>query len=109
MAFQDAMHLLSEGRFGQALKRAGEAHAVNHAPALAALLAARAAQRLGEAEKEKAWLERASRDDPRMEPARLMLEAEMHIDGRNFEGRLRRHYSVFRPCLAATSRRSASN
>ena len=85
VAFQDAMRLLFEGRFSQALKKAGEAHAANHSPGLAALLAARAAQRLGEAEKEKAWLERASRDDPRMEPARLMLEAEMHIDGRNFE------------------------
>ncbi len=85
VAFQDAMRLLFEGRFGQALKKAGEAHAANHAPALAALLAARAAQRLGEAEKGKAWLERASRDDPRMEPARLMLEAQTHLDGRNFE------------------------
>ncbi len=84
VAFQDAMRLLFEGRFSQALKKAGEAHAANHSPGLAALLAARAAQRLGEAEKEKAWLDRASRDDPRMEPARLMLEAEMHLDGRNF-------------------------
>ena len=55
MVFQDAMRLLFEGRFGQALKKAGEAHAANHAPALAALLAARAARYPGEAEKGKAW------------------------------------------------------
>ena len=85
VAFQDAVRLLFEGRFSQALKKAGEAHAANHTPGLAALLAARAAQHLGEVEKEKAWLDRASRDDPRMEPARLMLEAEMHLDGQDFE------------------------
>lgn len=84
LAFQDALRLLFEGRFAQALKKAGEAHAAGHAPGLAALLAARAAQRLGEPEKEKTWLERARLDDPRMECARLMLEAEMHLDTHNF-------------------------
>lgn len=83
--FQDAMRLLFEGRFGQALKKAGEAHAAGQSPGLAALVAARAAQRLRETDKQEAWLERASQDDPQMQAARLMLEAEMRIEARRFE------------------------
>jgi HemY protein len=84
-AFHDAMRFLFEGRFSQALKMAGEAHAAGQAPGLAALIAARAAQRLREPYKQEAWLDRASLDDPQMQSARLMLEAEMHIDARRFE------------------------
>lgn len=82
--FQDALRLLFEGRFGQALKKAGEAHAAGQSPGLAALVAARAAQRLREPHKHEGWLERASRDDPQMQAARLMLEAEMLIEERRF-------------------------
>lgn len=83
--FQDAVRLLFEGRFGHALKKAAEAHADGEAPGLAALIAARAAQRMREADKQEAWLDRACADDARTEAARLMLEAEMCIDGRRFE------------------------
>ncbi len=83
--FQEAVRLLFEGRFGHALKKAAEAHAAGEAPGLAALIAARAAQRMRESEKQQAWLERATLDDARTEAARLMLEAEMCIDGRRFE------------------------
>ena len=83
-AFHDAVRLLFEGRFGRALKRAGEAHAAGHSPGLAALLAARAAQLLREPDREKAWLERVRRDDPRLESARLMVEAEMFLDTGDF-------------------------
>jgi HemY protein len=87
-AFHDAVRLLFEGRFGRALKKAGEAHAAAHSPGLAALLAARAAQLLREPDTEKAWLERVRRDDPRLESARLMVEAEMFLDTGDFEAAL---------------------
>ena len=83
--FQDAMRLLFEGRYSQSLKKAGEAHAAGQSPGLAALIAARAAQRLGEPAKQEAWLDRASTDDAQMQSARLMLEAEMYIDARRFD------------------------
>lgn len=82
--FHDAMRLLFEGRYSQALKKAGEAHAAGQSPGLAALVAARAAQRLREPYKQEAWLDLASNDDPQMLPARLMLEAEMYLDARRF-------------------------
>ncbi len=83
--FQEAVRLLFEGRFGHALKKAAEAHSAGEAPGLAALIAARAAQRMREPGKQQGWLDRATLDDSRTEAARLMLEAEMCIDGRRFE------------------------
>ena len=83
--FQDAVRLLFEGRFGHALKKAAEAHSAGEAPGLAALIAARAAQRMRESGKQEAWLDRATQDDARTEVARLMLEAEMFLDARRFD------------------------
>lgn len=83
--FQEAVRLLFEGRFGHALKKAAEAHAAGEAPGLAALIAARAAQRMREPGKQEAWLDRATLDDARTESARLMLEAEMCLDSRRFD------------------------
>ncbi len=83
--FQDAVRLLFEGRFGHALKKAAEAHSAGEAPGLAALIAARAAQRMRESGKQEAWLDRATQDDARTEVARLMLEAEMYLDARRFD------------------------
>ena len=75
----DAVRLILEGRYGQALKKAGDAYADAESPALAALLAARSAQRLGESDQQQSWLDRAARDDPKMQCACLMLEAEAHL------------------------------
>ena len=86
--FQDAVRLLFEGRFGQALKKASEAHAAGTAPGLSALIAARAAQRMREGEKQQGWMARAQQSDPRTEAATLMLEAEMMNEGRNFDAAL---------------------
>lgn len=83
--FQDAVRLLFEGRFGQALRKAAEAHAAGIAPGLSALVAARAAQRMRESEKQQGWLMRAKLDDPRTEAATLMLEAEMLNESRRFD------------------------
>ena len=84
-SFSDVARLMFEGRYSQALKKAGEAHAAAVSPALAALLAARSAQRLHEPDKQRAWLDLAVRDDPRMQSACLMLEAEMHLEMQRFE------------------------
>ena len=82
--FYAVVRLFFEGRYGQALKKAGEAHFADHSPGLAALLAARAAQRLHEPEKQQTWLARAVQNDPKMRPACLMLEAELHIEMHRF-------------------------
>jgi HemY protein len=86
--FQDALRLLFEGRFGQALKKAGESSAAGFAPGLSALIAARAAQRMRETQKQQGWLERARNDDARTQAATLMLEAEMMCDDRRYDDAL---------------------
>ena len=78
--YYDVARLAFEGRYSQALKLAAEVFEAGQKPGLAALLAARSAQRLNEPEKQKEWLERARQSDPRMEAACLMLEAEMLIE-----------------------------
>ncbi|MFZ4537420.1 heme biosynthesis protein HemY [Propionivibrio sp.] len=83
--FHDVVRLLFEGRYSQAMKKASEAHAAGQSPALAALLAARSAQRLHEPYKQQAWLERAALDDPKLQPACLMLEAEMQVEMQRFD------------------------
>jgi HemY protein len=83
--FQDAVRLLFEGRFGQALKRAQEAHGAGTAPGLSALIAARSAQRLRDPQRQQEWIGRAMADDPRTEVATLMLEAEMMNESRRFD------------------------
>jgi HemY protein len=83
--FQDAVRLLFEGRFGQALKKAGETHELGIAPGLSALIAARAAQRMREGAKQQDWMEKAKASDPRTEAATLMLEAEMMNEARRFD------------------------
>ena len=60
--------LIYEGRFGLALKNA-----------------ARSAQRLHEPLKQKEWLEKAVQDDPKMQPACWMMEAEMLVEMQRFD------------------------
>ena len=76
----DATRLLFEGRYDQSLPKAAEAHAAGQSPALAALIAARAAQGLGDAANQKIWLERALQSDVKTQSAALLLEAEMLVD-----------------------------
>ena len=111
MVFQDAVRLLFEGRFGQAMKKAAEAHGNGTAPGLSALIAARAAQRMREPEKQQYWLEHAKTDDPRTEAATLMLDAEMANEERRFadalaaldrlQGKQGRHIAALRLELRA--------
>lgn len=79
-AFGDGVRLFFEGQYGQALTKAAEAHASGDSKGLAALLAARAAQRMGDRAQLKEWLERAAQLDPKMRQACQMLEAETTSD-----------------------------
>lgn len=83
--FEEMIRFVFEGRYAQALKKAGAAHAAGHWPGLAALLAARSAQLLHEPQQQKEWLERAVQSDPKTRSAALMLEAEMLVETRRFD------------------------
>lgn len=78
-ALFECVRLLLEGRYAQVLKLAGEAHAAHRHPGLIALIAARAAQRLGEPAKQNDWLARARQGEANLKPASYLLEAEMHL------------------------------
>lgn len=83
--FLDALRLFLEGRYGQSLKRAGEASAAGYARGLSALLAAKAAHAMRETDKEADWLHRATQDDSAARNAAWMLEAEMQLENRQFD------------------------
>ena len=76
----DVVRLFCEGRYRHALTAATEIHSVGRTPALAAMLAALAAQRLRLPEEQRLWLDHAQRADAKMQPACLMLEAEMQLE-----------------------------
>ena len=81
----EVTRLIYEGRFGLALKKAVAVHATGQSSALAAMLAARSAQRLHEPLKQKEWLDIAVQDDSKMQPACWMMEAEMLVERQRFD------------------------
>lgn len=83
-ALGDAMRLSFEGRYSHALKSAAAAHQSGHAPGLAALLAARAAHAMRDDEREAEWLQRACFHDGESRNARLMTEAELHLNSHRY-------------------------
>ena len=84
-AFNDAVRLRIEGRFGQALKRAIEAYETGESPGLAALLAARAAHSLRDEQRYRFWLTKVAEHDDELRLARLMTEAKLAVEERRFE------------------------
>ncbi|MBI4985802.1 MAG: heme biosynthesis protein HemY [Rhodocyclales bacterium] len=84
-ALVEAMRLMQEGRYGHALKSAEQAYASGHQPGFAALLAQRAAHALHDAERETTWRERARQHDAEVRVARLMTEAELALEARDFQ------------------------
>ena len=84
-ALREAVQQLFEGRYGHALKNAAVSHAAGEAPALSALVAARAAHFLRDERREAEWLARAAEHDAEAHAARLMTEAELHVDARRFD------------------------
>lgn len=87
-ALREAVQQLFEGRYGHALKNAALSYAAHEAPALSALVAARAAHYLRDVSREEEWLRRAAEHDVEAHAARLMTEAELHVDARRFDAAL---------------------
>ncbi len=109
VSFRESLRLLFEGRYGQALKCAEQAVQGGESPGLAALVAARAARGMNDDKREAQWLERALQHDGELHTARLMTEAELHVDARRFGAALesldslqeggRRHIAALRLAL----------
>jgi HemY protein len=79
-ALRDALKSLFEGRFGHAEKAAARAADSPDNAGLAALIAARAAHRMGQPERRDAWLAKLQ-DEPSLKTARLMTAIELWVDG----------------------------
>jgi HemY protein len=84
-ALMAALQAFFEGRFAQVEKHAGDAWERGSAPALAGLVAARAAQRRRDFERRDEWMRRVGESDPEWRRARMMLEAEQLIEERRYE------------------------
>ncbi|MCK9285518.1 MAG: heme biosynthesis protein HemY [Rhodocyclaceae bacterium] len=84
-ALRDAMRQLFEGRYGHALRRAEAAYDAGHAAGLAALIAARCAQYMHDDARRALWLRRAAEHDKENRTTRLMVEALMAVEERDFE------------------------
>jgi HemY protein len=79
LSLRDALKALFEGRFGQAEKAATRAAQWEDNAGLAALIAARAAHRMRQAERRDIWLA-STENDETLNTARLMTTLEMQVD-----------------------------
>jgi HemY protein len=112
-AMRDALKALFEGRFGHAEKAAVRAAESPDNAGLSALIAARAAHRLGQPERRDAWLNQV-KDDNALKAARLMTAIELLVDDRQPETALQavdelnasgtRHIHALRLALKANQR-----
>lgn len=84
-ALREALRALFEGRYAQAMKHASGAFASGESPAMAALVAARAAHAMRDDTRYRIWIGHATGQDEESRPARLMTEAELAVEGRRFE------------------------
>jgi HemY protein len=110
-AMRQAWQAFLEGRFGRSEKLAARAFALDDAPGAAALLAARSAHQMRDADRRDRWLARAEGSPGASRNARLATEAEAAIDERRFEdarallrelhGTGARHLSTLRLSLRA--------
>ena len=87
-AMLSALQALFEGRYARAEKSAGEAYELGQAPALNALIAARAAGELREIERRDQWLARAESHDTDARQARLAVQASLLLDDRRYDDAL---------------------
>ncbi len=88
-ALRDAARLYFEGRFGHAQRSAKVAVEGGESPGLAALIGARAAHSMRESAQADEWLRQASEHDD-LRTARLMTEADILIDRRDYDEALTR-------------------
>ncbi|MFU2485853.1 heme biosynthesis HemY N-terminal domain-containing protein [Thauera sp. WH-1] len=79
-----AINALFEGRFAQSLKSASTAYTASEGSSMAALVAARAAHGLQDEARYTEWLGHAA-ESKGTEVARLMTEAELAIESRQFD------------------------
>ncbi len=84
-ALHGAINALFEGRFAQSLKSASTAYAAAEGSSMAALVAARAAHGLQDETRYREWLDHAAEQGKDSEVARLMTEAELAIESRQFD------------------------
>ncbi len=100
------LQALFEGRYARAEKSAGEAYELGQAPALSALIAARAAGELRELERRDQWLARAESHDSDARQARLAVQASLLLDDRRYDDALAvlRELSASGPKRIATQR-----
>ncbi|NMG33819.1 heme biosynthesis protein HemY [Azoarcus sp. TTM-91] len=84
-ALREALRTLFEGRFSQALKFASNAFSSGESPAMAALVAARAAHAMRDDTRYRIWIGHAADSGEEARVARLMTEAELAVEGRRFE------------------------
>jgi HemY protein len=85
-ALTAALQCHFEGRFARAEKEAALAWESGAAPGLAALIAARAAHQLREFERRDQWIERAGAAGESLHAARLLTQAELLLEERDFTG-----------------------
>jgi HemY protein len=84
-ALRQAWQAFLEGRFGRSEKLAARAYALDEAPGVAALLAARSAHAMRDPARRSRWLARATDAPGASRHARLATEAEAALDERRFE------------------------
>ena len=84
-ALHGTINALFEGRFAQSLKSASTAYAAAEGSSMAALIAARAAHGLQDETRYREWLDHAAEQGEDSEVARLMTEAELAIESRQFD------------------------
>ena len=85
-ALAAALQCYFEGRFARAEKEAALAWESGASPGIAALIAARAAHQMREYERRGQWLERAAHAGESLHAARLLTQAELALDERDFVG-----------------------
>ena len=85
-ALAAALQAYFEGRYVRAEKEAALAWEAGASPGIAALIAARAAHQMREYDRRGQWLERAEAAGESLHAARLLTQAEMALDERDFAG-----------------------
>lgn len=83
-ALREAMLFWLGGRYARSISNAELAWKVDHAPGLAALIALGAAHELRDEDKIIEWRKRARAHDAEIQSARLLLEAQLAVEARNF-------------------------
>lgn len=84
-ALDQALQALYEGRFSRAAKLAGRAHDLGSLRALAALVAARASQRMRNFALRDTWIAKARAAEPGWRQATLAAEAELLLEERRYD------------------------